>query len=160
MKKLITEQHRKNLSKALMGNKNSVGKNLGNKNAYGKTRGEKNGNWNGGNYGVPHKERLAGRSRNEECEICRKPCLTDFDHDHNTGQFRGWICRRCNLVLGMVKDDRKLLRLLADYLDINDDKTRPSTVININVFLPNNSDKQNSGDEEENPSGPGGNVSE
>src|ERR1019366_1577133 len=49
-------------------------------------------------YGLPNAERkrikleaLAGRKKSEHCELCgleRKLC---FDHDHTTGQFRGWL---------------------------------------------------------------------
>jgi Recombination endonuclease VII len=39
-----------------------------------------------------------------------------IDHDHETGKFRGVICRRCNQVLGMVKDSQKILRGLKNFL--------------------------------------------
>lgn len=148
MKKKITQTHRKNLAKALIGNKNSLGKNLGNKFAVGKTVGEKNGHWKGGVSKPEYKEKLAGRTKPEVCEICRRKSTIDFDHDHVTGDFRGWICRRCNLVLGMVKDDRRLLRLLAEYLEINNDNTRPTIIININGVLSNNLNSEGDGDEE------------
>jgi hypothetical protein len=65
----------------------------------------------------------AGRPRPDSCEICSKTSIRRatstpvvFDHDHTTGVFRGWICDRCNKVLGLVKDDSVLLLQLADYL--------------------------------------------
>lgn len=67
-------------------------------------------------------EKLAGRKKPEQCEICGifgkdlKRGLF-FDHNHETGEFRGWLCSRCNLVLGNVKDDSILLRNLAKYLE-------------------------------------------
>lgn len=30
-----------------------------------------------------------------------KLCL---DHNHNTNEFRGWICRECNIGLGLLGD--------------------------------------------------------
>ena len=39
-----------------------------------------------------------------------------LDHCHETGKFRGFLCRRCNLVLGLVKDDEGWLAMLGDYL--------------------------------------------
>lgn len=48
MKKPISDEHRMNLSLALMGNQNGKGKNLNNKNALGKVSGSNNGNWKGG----------------------------------------------------------------------------------------------------------------
>ncbi len=63
----------------------------------------------------------AGREKPSLCEIC----FTDefrivFDHCHESGIFRGWICDRCNRVLGIVKDNPKLLNDLALYLEKND----------------------------------------
>src|SRR3990167_1145705 len=48
-------------------------------------------------------EEIAGRTRPEICEICGAKDTICFDHDHNTGKFRGWICKRCNTVLGKVE---------------------------------------------------------
>lgn len=39
-----------------------------------------------------------------------------FDHDHVTGQFRGWICANCNVALGLVNDDAGILALMIEYL--------------------------------------------
>jgi hypothetical protein len=67
-------------------------------------------------------EQAAGRPRPEGCDVCGKVVGSGkgkiaFDHDHVTGQFRGWLCATCNLALGCVKDDVTLLLKLADYLD-------------------------------------------
>lgn len=40
-----------------------------------------------------------------------------FDHDHATGRYRGRICRSCNYLLGVVRDDPQRLRNAADYLE-------------------------------------------
>jgi len=52
------------------------------------------------------------------CEACGtpfgKPCL---DHDHQTNEHRGWLCRLCNFALGYAKDSRDRLQLLINYLD-------------------------------------------
>ncbi len=88
--------------------------------------GEKHPMWKGGisadtMYRIRRKEKLAGRVRPEQCEVCgafgaanRGLC---FDHDHKTGKFRGWICGRCNSALGMVKDNTGILLGLVDYLN-------------------------------------------
>lgn len=62
----------------------------------------------------------ATRPRPDVCEICGSPPSDKralcFDHCHETGDFRGWICIKCNVVLGHVKDDPKILDALAAYL--------------------------------------------
>ena len=73
-------------------------------------------------------EALMGRPRPERCELCgepgygRKPSIV-FDHDHATGQPRGWLCDRCNKVLGLVHDDPALLAVLQHYLEDHRGKT-------------------------------------
>ncbi len=39
------------------------------------------------------------------------------DHSHETGKFRGFLCRDCNLGLGRFKDSPVMLRRAADYLE-------------------------------------------
>jgi hypothetical protein len=52
-----------------------------------------------------------------DCEVCqqtmRKP---QWDHDHSTGMWRGWICLRCNLLLGRYGDDIDRLRQRGEKL--------------------------------------------
>lgn len=55
------------------------------------------------------------------CEICgRIPGPTQrsnaFDHDHKTGEFRGWLCGRCNIGLGYFKDSTEALEKAIAYL--------------------------------------------
>lgn len=61
---------------------------------------------------------IAGRPRPDVCDTC-KECngFIVFDHCHTSNKFRGWLCDRCNKVLGLLKDDSSLFRKLADYLD-------------------------------------------
>jgi Recombination endonuclease VII len=60
---------------------------------------------------------IAGRPRAENCDICLSNVLIVFDHCHKTNKFRGWICDRCNKILGLVKDSSELLKKLANYLE-------------------------------------------
>lgn len=62
-------------------------------------------------------EELASRPRANACEICHElQELTVYDHNHKTGEFRGWLCNRCNRVLGLCADNPSLLAGLASYL--------------------------------------------
>lgn len=61
---------------------------------------------------------IYGRQKPEKCEICNEnEFRIVFDHCHVKGHFRGWICDRCNRVLGIVKDSCTLLNKLKDYLE-------------------------------------------
>ncbi len=51
------------------------------------------------------------------CEICGSMDIISYDHDHATGLFRGWICRRCNMTLGLVKDNSEMLMRMIKYLN-------------------------------------------
>lgn len=73
-------------------------------------------------------EKEMGRPRPVHCEMCggapsgrgNKPLAgICFDHDHLTGKPRGWLCDRCNKVLGLVGDDVSLLDTMARYLEIH-----------------------------------------
>lgn len=49
------------------------------------------------------------RERPASCECCKKPPTAKMelalDHDHETGEFRGWLCVRCNTGIGALGDD-------------------------------------------------------
>ena len=68
--------------------------------------------------------------QNNCCYICKKPqkgfkTRLSIDHDHNCcpGQmscgkcFRGLLCHSCNLTLGYVNDDVKILKAMVSYLE-------------------------------------------
>jgi hypothetical protein len=64
------------------------------------------------------REELAGRPPPKVCEVCGELHIRIvFDHCHKLGHFRGWICDRCNRVLGLAYDSPRVLRLLAQYLE-------------------------------------------
>ncbi len=96
-----TSNYMENINGFKKGNKINVGK----RNA-----------WKDALTTIQKQEQLAGKKRPEQCEICGAMGRICFDHDHKTGEFRGWICQRCNLTLGNVKDSIDLLEALIEYL--------------------------------------------
>ncbi|HLA13988.1 MAG TPA: endonuclease domain-containing protein [Gemmatimonadaceae bacterium] len=57
------------------------------------------------------------REQGAQCAICEDENggkELDVDHDHATGRVRGLLCRRCNIVLGMV--DRVSIEKVVGYL--------------------------------------------
>lgn len=71
------------------------------------------------NHGVtPTEARAILAAKPSECEVCgAENERIVYDHDHNTGAARGWLCDRCNHALGHARDNPALLRALADYLE-------------------------------------------
>ena len=65
---------------------------------------------------IERQEQVAGRSRPNHCELCDDAVEPVFDHCHASQKFRGWICHRCNRVLGSVKDSPELLSKMIKYL--------------------------------------------
>jgi hypothetical protein len=67
----------------------------------------------------PYAEVLA--SQDGVCLLCREPPGEDetfhYDHDHETGQFRGLVCHLCNLGLGYFRDRIDLLERAIVYLE-------------------------------------------
>ncbi len=55
------------------------------------------------------------------CENCKKPIVTSktlqLDHDHVTLEFRGWLCKECNISIGNLGDNVRGMVQAALYLD-------------------------------------------
>ena len=51
------------------------------------------------------------------CEVCFSNIRICVDHCHKTNKVRGYLCNNCNVTLGKVKEDPKILRKLAEYLE-------------------------------------------
>ena len=61
-------------------------------------------------------EELAGRPKPKNCEVCAGTKRICFDHNHKTGEFRGWLCESCNVLIGFANDNVERLELLVQYL--------------------------------------------
>ena len=74
-------------------------------------------------------EEIAGRPKPDRCEACGHRGRIAFDHCHERGHFRGWICSGCNCALGFVNDDIQRLRKLIAYLQRNKVSSAPQFVL-------------------------------
>jgi hypothetical protein len=70
-------------------------------------------------HAVTKREKEAGCKKPKRCKVCGKAGKICFDHCHKTKKFRGWLCSHCNWALGHTKDNPKLLRKLADYVELH-----------------------------------------
>jgi hypothetical protein len=74
-----------------------------------------------------YRKRLA--AQDNKCYLCGKPetqmsngkDIDDLsvDHDHTTGKIRKLLCSKCNLGLGLFKDNVEIMRRAAEYLRRN-----------------------------------------
>lgn len=65
-------------------------------------------------YGVSRvqwEEMIAGG-----CELCGSDKDCRMDHNHETGEFRGVLCHRCNIGIGVFRDSPGLLEAAVRYL--------------------------------------------
>lgn len=71
-------------------------------------------------YGLTPDDVTAMQARQRDrCLGCNLPLPINYviDHNHETQEVRGLLCRPCNLVLGLVKEDKARLTRLRMYLD-------------------------------------------
>jgi len=59
--------------------------------------------------------------QNGECAICNKHQVEfkkalAIDHDHKTGKIRGLLCFKCNVMIGLAKDNIQILENAINYL--------------------------------------------
>lgn len=69
------------------------------------------------------------KKQNNACAICKvvpKEVLF-IDHNHQTGDVRGLLCRNCNTAVGLFRDDPDIIAAATTYLegDSNDLRRRP-----------------------------------
>jgi hypothetical protein len=69
---------------------------------------------------APHKPH--GLTRCECCSTLLDSKLLHLDHNHLTGQFRGWLCRACNTGLGALGDNIEGLERALHYLRKQDEQ--------------------------------------
>lgn len=52
----------------------------------------------------------------ERCEICEQKKKLSVDHNHVTGEFRGWLCTNCNTAIGKLGDNSSGVLVALKYL--------------------------------------------
>jgi hypothetical protein len=60
--------------------------------------------------------------QNHVCAICKTKGNQKYlhvDHNHDTGEIRGLLCKTCNHGLGNFRDNEDLLKSAIEYLDKN-----------------------------------------
>lgn len=63
------------------------------------------------------KLRRAGRPPPSACECCgATETRLIYDHCHETGKFRGWICDLCNTGIGKLGDNSRNVMRAVEYL--------------------------------------------
>lgn len=63
-----------------------------------------------------HARKNADAPKRDICEICDKPTKVFWDHDHQTGSHRGWLCTKCNQALGLFEDNLFTMRRAVTYM--------------------------------------------
>jgi hypothetical protein len=89
------------------------------------------------------------------CDLCGTEATEKrklaFDHNHETGEFRGWLCMSCNVLLGHANDDIELLNKAIQYLEERGGKCTSVNADEVNstastADTPDSPDKPNSHD--------------
>tara|TARA_B100000809_G_C14852193_1_gene428735 strand:+ start:192 stop:587 length:396 start_codon:yes stop_codon:yes gene_type:complete len=78
-------------------------------------------------YGKPSKDYICPICNRQQHEFSRAFSL---DHDHETGEFRGWLCHNCNTGLGLFKDNLDTLQKAINYLKKSNKRSLMSKIIN------------------------------
>ena len=98
-------------------------------------------------YGITQKDyKQMLKNQNDKCAICKKEeSMKDYrsgkvrmlavDHCHVSGQVRSLLCKRCNQVLGFVKDNIELLNTMIDYLTFHDHRISTGEILPISMIM-------------------------
>jgi hypothetical protein len=73
-------------------------------------------------FGIPYDEYLKDletiKPNTGTCELCGKIAKRIvLDHCHNSKKLRGWLCSKCNNLLGMSGDSVDLLKKAIEYIE-------------------------------------------
>lgn len=78
-------------------------------------------------YGISYDEYISLKeSQNHKCKICNKQepeIKLHLDHCHSSGTVRGFLCRNCNVAIGLLQEDIEICKSLVKYLEENNNVT-------------------------------------
>lgn len=69
------------------------------------------------------------------CEICGSYEVLTIDHDHTTNLFRGILCRKHNMAIGLLGDTLVDVKKAVEYLEQNDSNKK---IIVREIYRPSN----------------------
>jgi hypothetical protein len=70
-------------------------------------------------YKITAEEYEECMATSEVCEHCGTTETLCYDHDHETMEFRGILCRKCNSALGQLGDTLEDIERMVEYLKRN-----------------------------------------
>lgn len=67
-------------------------------------------------YNISIEEYYACMSTSDKCEICGTPNNLVYDHSHDSMKFRGVLCSRCNVGIGILGDNEEGVLKALEYI--------------------------------------------
>ena len=72
------------------------------------------------------------------CDCCKKSIFTtktiQLDHCHETGKFRGWLCKECNISVGNLGDNVLGLVRALTYINKTENKNIDEIINMFKLF--------------------------
>lgn len=80
------------------------------------------------------------------CDCCNKLIITtktiQLDHCHETGKFRGWLCKECNISIGNLGDNIHGMVRAIKYMNRTEEKKIDEILCMIKKSLENNEENE------------------
>lgn len=69
-------------------------------------------------YGITTEQRQKMKEDQDfKCKLCKKEKFLVVEHNHLTGKVRGMTCHKCNILIGQVESNIKLLPRVFEYIN-------------------------------------------
>lgn len=81
------------------------------------------------NWGISIEELNAMKLKQEnKCACCEKESELVIDHNHKTGIFRDLVCNKCNTIIGLLDEDKEMIKKILNYIQKHDNNINPSKI--------------------------------